>query len=110
MVYRVSTATSGDKIDFAPATVVEEVLQNVRTLLRTAKYSVPLDRALGITADFLDRPTPVAMARLRVEISEEIERYEPRAKLRVIQFEQFSCEETGRGNLYPVVEVDVIVD
>ena len=48
------------------------------------------------------------MARLRVEITEEIERFEPRAKLRVIDFERITDEETGRGKLYPIVEVDVI--
>ena len=108
MAYRVSTAFSGGEIDFAPAAVVEEVLQNVLTLLRTVKYSVPLDRQLGIDAEFLDRPLPVVMARLRVEITEEIECFEPRAKLRVIDFERITDEETGRGKLYPIVEVDVI--
>ena len=35
-------------IDLAPATKIEEILQNVRTILGTVKFSVPLDREFGI--------------------------------------------------------------
>jgi hypothetical protein len=71
MLQRISGAMGGNVIDFAPSGIIEEVSQNVRTLLMTAKYSVPLDRELGIDASFLDRPAPEAMARLRVQIAQE---------------------------------------
>ena len=35
-------------IDFAPKNVVEEVVQNVRTIITTIKYSIPMDREFGI--------------------------------------------------------------
>ena len=43
-------------VDFNPASVVAEVLQNVRTILSTRKGSVPLDRDFGISWEYLDRP------------------------------------------------------
>ena len=103
-IYQVS-GISSNQINFAP-NLIEEILQNVRTLLLTSKFSVPLDRKLGIDATFLDRPAPDAMARLRVQIAEEIARSEPRAKVRVIEFKRFE-EELGEGKLYPVVEVEI---
>ena len=39
--------TDAKTIDFAPATKIEEILQNVRTILGTVKFSVPLDREFG---------------------------------------------------------------
>ena len=56
MEYVVTTGQT--QINFAPKTVVEEVLQNVRCILRTTKFSVPLDRDLGIDAEPLDMPEP----------------------------------------------------
>lgn len=106
MVYLVSGAASGEWIDFAPATVAGEVLQNVKTLLSTAKYSVPLDRELGVEASFLDRPAPDAGARLRVRIAEDIERFEPRAKIRAVRFEPRPSD-AASGTVYPVLEIEI---
>lgn len=89
-------------IDFAPGTVVEEVLQNVRTIITTPKYSIPLDREFGFDASMVDRPVHVAQARLTNEIFREVRRYEPRAVLEAIRFE---ADLSGR--LSPTVEVSV---
>ena len=51
-----------EEINFAPENVVEEVVQNVRTICTTPKYSVPMDRLFGIDGAILDSPTPKAMA------------------------------------------------
>lgn len=80
--------TTGQKqINFAPKTVVEEVLQNVRCILRTTKFSVPLDRDLGIDAEPLDMPIDVAKAKLVPEIFMAIAKYEPRAAVTNIDWE-----------------------
>jgi phage baseplate assembly protein W len=105
MSYQVTGEINRAWIDFAPAGTVEEVLQNVRTLIMTAKYSVPLDRDLGIDAAFLDRPAPDAMARLRVRIAEEIHRHEPRAKVTAVEFKQ--DENAVSGEFYPVLRVEI---
>lgn len=107
MAYLVSGARGASAVNFAPSGVVEEVLQNVRTLLRTIKYSVPLDRDLGIDASFLDRPAPEAMAKLRVQIAEGIQRFEPRARVKVIEFKQYE-DDAYAGIFYPVTLIEVI--
>lgn len=107
MAYLIGGAPDGDWIDFAPGSVVEEVLQNVRTLLSTVKYSVPLDRELGVEATFVDRPAPESMARLKVRIVEDIERSEPRAKIGVVRFEPRAAEAVA-GIMYPVLEIEIV--
>ena len=93
------------QIDFAPPNVVEEVLQNVRTLISTKKMSVPLDRALGLDFSVLDRPLPAAQAGYRVEIIEAIRKYEPRAKVLRVDFDGTAID----GHLIPKVTVRVDV-
>ena len=93
---------SFDNINFAPADKYTEVYQNVRTLLSTIKFSVPLDREFGINADYVDKPTPKAMAMLSEEIIEAIGRYEPRAVVDSINFEG-----DKDGRLIPKVRITV---
>lgn len=89
-------------IDFAPATKIEEILQNVRTILGTVKFSVPLDREFGISGDAVDKPTLQAEAILSSEIFAQIKRYEPRVSITEITF-------TGdiNGRLTPKVTVKI---
>lgn len=90
------------QIDFFPASVVEEVIQNVRTIITTIKYSIPLDRGFGIDGDVVDLPINVAQAKLTNEIFRAIRRYQPRA---VIESIAFKGEDTGR--LIPIVGVSI---
>lgn len=73
-------------IDFAPANLIEEVLQNVRTIISTIKGTVPLDRAFGVSATWLDSPFPAAQAKLTAEIYTQIAKYEPRAVITGVSF------------------------
>lgn len=82
--YIVSASTIA--INFAPATVVEEVLQNVRTIMSTPQFSVPLDREFGVSATFLDTPLPVAKAQLSAELVTKIQKYESRATVSKVTF------------------------
>jgi len=77
------TVTTGP-INFAPATVVEEVLQNVRFIISTPKYSVSLFREFGVSATYLDAPMNVTKAQLAAEIATNIPLYEPRAQVKKI--------------------------
>ena len=101
MAYLVS-ANKQPAIDYAPGTVVEEVLQNVRTIITTIKGSIPLDRDFGIDGSVVDMPVNVAKAKLTNEIFRAIRVYEPRA---VIESISFDGELSGR--LLPTVEVSV---
>jgi len=75
-----------DEVNFAPSSVLEEIIQNVKTILTTVKYSVPLDRNFGIMADALDAPLPVAKAKITADIVSAIKQYEPRAEITQIIF------------------------
>lgn len=101
MAYLVS-ANKKPAIDYDPDTVVEEVLQNVRTIITTIKGSIPLDRAFGIDGNIIDLPINVAKAKLTNEIFRAVRIYEPRAVIESITFEG---ELSGR--LVPTVEVSI---
>ncbi|WP_288840655.1 GPW/gp25 family protein [uncultured Mitsuokella sp.] len=96
------TANQKPAIDLDPKTTVEEVLQNVRTIITTIKYEIPLDRDFGIDGDVIDMPTQQAQAKLSQEIFRAVRQYEPRA---VIESIDFSGDESGK--LIPKLEVSI---
>ena len=98
------TINGGDapQIDFAPVTVIEEVLQNVRTIISTIKHSVPMDREFGIDGAIIDRPINIAKAHLSNEIFRAVRRYEPRA---VIESIDFDGDESGE--LTPTIKIRI---
>ena len=85
-----------------PESKYEEILQNIRVLLSTAKYDIPLAREMGLDAD-LHKPQPAAETLLYQTIADAIEEYEPRAELVSIDFE----EDAASGVIIPVVEVEI---
>lgn len=89
-------------IDFAPASEAAEILQNIRTIITTTEYSVPLDRDFGINADMLDLPINVAQAKLQSEMITAIKKYEPRVEITSISFTG-----TDDGVLAPKVQVRI---
>lgn len=108
------TAYETKIVNLAPETVIEEVLQNVATIISTPKFTVPLDRRLGLMASVIDRPIPVAKALIIGEIMDAIEEYEPRAEIVNVTFaDDGEAEETAagremRGKIVPRVEVNII--
>lgn len=83
---------------------VEEILQNVATILSTPKGSVPLDREFGVDVSFLDRPVQVAKVMMLSAVTEAIEEFEPRAKVERVTV---AIDETEPGRLIPTVEVSI---
>lgn len=98
-----AVSLSGE-VSFAPRNEVEEILQNVRTILNTRIGSVPLDREFGISWEHLDKPVQVAKTRMMVDVIDAIEKHEPRAKVREVKFEDSDAVE---GVLKPVVIVSI---
>jgi len=90
-------------INFAPATIVEEVLQNVATILSTVRYTAPLYRDFGISATALDKPTIAAESILIAEIFDAIEMFEPRAEILNVSF----VRDEFTGRLSPHLEVNI---
>ena len=88
-------------ISFAPGNELEEILQNVRTILTTMKGSVPLDRDFGLDGAILDRPVNALRAVLTTNIIEAVEQYEPRVKVKQVIFAGMADE----GIVIPTVRV-----
>ena len=93
------------EIEFNPGDRTAEILQNVRTIISTVRFSVPLDRRFGIDGSLIDLPTPAAAARLTKEVIEVVQRYEPRVKVTKIDFVE---SEESSGILRPKVQVRLI--
>lgn len=93
-------------INLAPGTREEEILQNVAVIISTPKFSVPLDRGLGMAQRFVDKPIQVAQSILISEVLDAVERDEPRVEVLNVTFEMGGTP----GALIPVVEVDILDD
>jgi phage baseplate assembly protein W len=81
-----------------------EVFQNVKFILTTAIWSVPLDREFGMDYSMIDKPIPIAEAMLSQEIAMKIALYEPR-----VRFEEVSFSGDGlQGKLNPNVRIAIL--
>ncbi len=99
-IYNVTTVDDG--IDFAPETEAKEILQNVRTIIKTTAGSVPLDRRFGVDASYVDKPMEKARAMLVSEILVKVRKYEPRVTVTAVDF-----TEDIDGILRPKVQVKI---
>lgn len=93
-------------INLFPETLVEEVVQNIQTLLSTVVGSVPLDRELGLEVAFIDDPEPRGMMRLSIFALETIQEYEPRVEVKSVDFVPLP-DEAFDGKMYPKVTVRI---
>lgn len=73
-------------VNLMPSTELEEIVQNVQTILATFKGTVPLDRAFGIDGRYLDEPVNAVQARATAEITAAVNSQEPRARVKKILF------------------------
>lgn len=96
-------AITRPKIEIKPQTEIFEIVQNVRTIILTQKYSVPMDREFGLDTRVLDMPLPAAQARLTAEVATAISKYEPRAKLKRLRFEG----DGKSGKLIPLATIEI---
>ena len=85
-----------------PRNEAEEIIQNVSMIVTTLKGTVPLDREFGISVEILDAPMN-RQTRLIAEIADAIEKFEPRARLRRIEF---VGNENGELNPTLTLEID----
>lgn len=75
---------------------ISALLQNVRIIVLTTVYSIPLDRAFAHKAEMVDSPAPVITTRMTADLIEAIEKYEPRIRVEKLVFEKAAH---GRGVL-----------
>ena len=103
------------KINLAPETVLDEVLQNIAVIISTVKGTVPLYRDFGISSGFVDKPSTVAESLITAEVFDAIEKYEPRAEVLEVTFENETKDDGSRlqdgsrlhGRLFPRLEVKI---
>lgn len=96
------TAELGE-INFSPGSELEEIAQNVRTVLNTLKKSVPMDREFGLNASVVDLPIAAAQAAMTADIVAAINRYEPRAQVVSVSYEGKETE----GTVKPKVRIKI---
>jgi len=72
-------------IVIVPTNEIEEILQNIKTIITTYKGSVPLMRDFGIDANIVDDLiNPSIKQKLKNNIVKQVEIYEPRAKVKEV--------------------------
>jgi phage baseplate assembly protein W len=103
MSYFVSTKNM-EGITLNETDTVKSVLQNIKIILMTRQFSVPLYRNFGLPMQFLDRPMAAAKPLLIAEIKDAISEYEPRATVLNITLE---TDLNAPGKLHATVEVDI---
>lgn len=92
------------------ATGMEALLQNIRLIVLTTMYSVPLDRGFAHVGEFIDSPSPLQTARLVTRLTDAIEAKEPRVTVRRITLEsadQGGTEAAMQGRLYPRITFEL---
>lgn len=89
-------------VNLMPATELEEIVQNVATILLTPKFTVPLDRSFGLDGKFIDEPINAAQARAVAEITEAVNSQEPRVRVKKVFF---GGNLSGNVNLTVKIEI-----
>ncbi|MET3831033.1 phage baseplate assembly protein W [Paenibacillus sp. DS2363] len=64
---------------------VDEIKQNIRTIIKTIMGTCPMHRSFGIDPIVIDMPTPAAAALLEVAALSAIEEYETRVQVTDIE-------------------------
>lgn len=85
-------------INFRPSSILEEIYQNINTILGTTKFSVPLYRDFGLLTSFVDKPVTTLHPLLVSEIFEAVETYEPR-----VIVEEVKLDANTDGQAYPTI-------
>ena len=91
----------GIKLDWN-ANGINNIVQNVHNLINTFRYEVAYDRTKGIDPSILDKPATQAKALYISEIYRMINTYEPRAKVKQVDF-----VELNDGNMQFKVVIEV---
>lgn len=101
MTYKV-TSTDDYTLNLSENNRIDSVLQNIAVLLNTRKGTVPMYREFGLPMNFIDNPIDVAETIAYAEITDALERFEPRAELVGLGFVKLES-----GNLGITVEVEI---
>lgn len=93
------------EINFAPATILEEIAQNVVNISVLTKGEVPYQRYIGFNPDIIDQPTTKAMMMYQVDLAEQLDKFEPRAEIR-----SFDWNKSDFTNGYLKVKLTIFIN
>lgn len=97
--------------DAAPLVIglsgLEAIKQNIRIIVQTLSYSVPLDCGFAHAGEAIDSPSPLETARLVAHMAEAIEKHEPRVLVDSITMETASTSAAMQGALAPRIRFHV---
>jgi len=79
---------------------VQEIAQNIRTIITNWRGSVFLDRQFGINPAVIDQPSNMVLANLTMDITNQISKYEPRAVVTGITLDK---SDIVNGEIIPIV-------
>ena len=82
----------------------QDIVQNILCILKTTQGSCPNLRDYGLDPGAKHKPVPVAKAAYAVAVSEQFQRYENRATLKNITFED---DPNHADILNPILEVTI---
>lgn len=74
------------KVDFAPATLEEELAQNIACIIETVVGTVPLARSFGLDSTFVDSTSPFVESQMTNQIISAVQEFEPRATVTEVIF------------------------
>lgn len=92
-----------NEINFRPQNKLEEIFQNVNTIIGTISGTVPLSRKFGTLETYIDDPTPISKIKFIPEIKEKVERYEPRVQVLEVRYGPESLD----GLVQPIVIIGI---
>lgn len=81
----------------------ERIVQNVKNILRTRVFEVPLMREMGINEDFIDADSQSVKSEFVAHVTEVIKKYEDRVTVRNVSIESYDED----GNYVIAVELEV---
>ena len=101
------TIRGDEKMPFSvfPEDENAEIIQNVRLLITSDRYNIPLAREMGKNLDPIGERIQIAKMREYQNILDLIEEYEPRAKVIRLDFDI----DSDQGKLIPILEVETSV-
>ncbi|VFQ46923.1 hypothetical protein [Desulfoluna butyratoxydans] len=88
------------------ATGIDAIVQQVQIVCATRVGTLPLDRAFGAQADYLDTPLPVAKAKASAAVIKGIETYVPGVDVLSVSWVA-DAEKARAGTLIPVVRIKI---
>ena len=88
------------------ATGIDAIVQQVQIVCATQVGSLPMDRAFGAQADYLDMPLPVAKAKASAAVVQGIESYVPGVDVLSVSW-MADADGVQAGKLVPVVRIKI---